>query len=403
MPARIRVERVPSAPRESYEAAKEVARALELPLSDARALLSRAPFTLPCAADDSEAARLVTRLTELGAAAHVAPPRSDMPSSCSEHLRFDARSSCSSCGSPLCIVCETRALNVAAPSCASCTARAQSKKRRYRARLLVWGLLLLAVSLYGLRVWRSRRIDWREPTRVALVLLTPAGESVDPSALEAFRERVPALEERLREEAAKYLPASTVPFRFSVVGPIAPQLAAPKLESSSLVSLARFNFDLWRFATSADSIAQLNASDFDVRIYVHARRPALSTLESVEGLSLDGGSIGVVEVELAPDSVDFALFVAAHELMHTRGASDKYGPDGLATFPSGYADPRLAPLYPQSGAEVMARGRPLSPHSEAPPIHLAELTVGPETAREIAWLSGPELPSAPQTESFEDP
>jgi hypothetical protein len=256
--------------------------------------------------------------------------------------------------------------------------------------------LLAAVGIYGVRRLRSRHVDWNQPTRVAFVLLTPRGEVVAPDAIEGFRGRVPQLEARLREEAAKYLPAPAFPFKLTALGPIEREADIPKLDGDSLFSLMRFNFDLWRFADTVDRAANVEGSDFDVRIYVSARPPADATRQTVEGASLDGGSIGVVEVELATDSIDFALFVAAHELLHTRGASDKYGPDGLALRPSGYAEPDSVPLYPQRGTEVMARGRPLSPSNEAPPIDLAELTVGPETAREVEWL-----PSAPQPERFD--
>jgi hypothetical protein len=83
---------------------------------------------------------------------------------------------------------------------------------------------------------------------------------------------------------------------------------------------------------------------------------------------------------------DFALFVAAHELMHTLGASDKYGAVGRARVPEGLADPSRVPLYPQSAAEVMTRNVALSPSRERPPESLDELAVGRATAREIGWL-----------------
>ena len=78
--------------------------------------------------------------------------------------------------------------------------------------------------------------------------------------------------------------------------------------------------------------------------------------------------------------------VAAHELLHTLGASDKYGSAGEALFPQGFAQPERTPLWPQPGAEVMARNVPLGPGRERPPETLAELYVGETTAREIGWL-----------------
>jgi hypothetical protein len=105
----------------------------------------------------------------------------------------------------------------------------------------------------------------------------------------------------------------------------------------------------------------------------------------VEGESEEGGRIGAVEVELKASMADFALFVTAHELMHTLGATDKYDASGRAVFPGGFAEPERAPLFPQQLAEVMARNRPLSASDERPPDTLDELAVGAVTAREIGW------------------
>ena len=80
----------------------------------------------------------------------------------------------------------------------------------------------------------------------------------------------------------------------------------------------------------------------------------------------------------------------AHELFHLLGADDRYGPDGNAIIPDGLGDPDREPLYPQDGAEIMARGRVIAPGREAPPGDLVELRVGAPTAREIGWL--PALP-----------
>jgi hypothetical protein len=106
----------------------------------------------------------------------------------------------------------------------------------------------------------------------------------------------------------------------------------------------------------------------------------------VEGEGQQGGRLGAVEVDLDGSMVDFALFVAAHELFHTLGATDKYDASGRTLMPAGLASPMLRPLFPQPCAEVMARNRPVGPGSEQPPDRLDELGVGPLTAREVGWL-----------------
>jgi hypothetical protein len=95
--------------------------------------------------------------------------------------------------------------------------------------------------------------------------------------------------------------------------------------------------------------------------------------------------VGLVEVELDATMVDFALFVAAHELLHTLGATDRYDDAGEPLVPEGLADPDLEPRYPQHATEVMARHRAVAPGRSKPPESLDELVVGDTTAREIGW------------------
>ena len=80
--------------------------------------------------------------------------------------------------------------------------------------------------------------------------------------------------------------------------------------------------------------------------------------------------------------------VMLHELLHTLGATDKYD---LRTdqplYPDGYAQPELQPRLPQKKAEIMAGRIPLSEHHAEMPERLADVVIGPKTAREIGWIN----------------
>jgi hypothetical protein len=157
-----------------------------------------------------------------------------------------------------------------------------------------------------------------------------------------------------------------------------------------LVDAARYAWRLYRFARDIDRRASVPSRGFDSRIYLLLTPPSDRAL--VEGMSEHGGRVGYARAELDSESVDIALFVAAHELLHTLGALDHYGPDGRALVPDGLAEPALEPRYPQRFAEIMARERPLSETSEARLVSLDELGVGPATAREIGWSRGEPAP-----------
>ena len=102
-------------------------------------------------------------------------------------------------------------------------------------------------------------------------------------------------------------------------------------------------------------------------------------------LGLTKGLIGVVYAFASPVMSGANTVVIAHELLHTVGATDKYGPDDAPRFPDGYGDPRQIPLYPQKKAELMAGRRMLSVDRWEQASSLDEVVIGAATALEIRW------------------
>lgn len=94
----------------------------------------------------------------------------------------------------------------------------------------------------------------------------------------------------------------------------------------------------------------------------------------------------MAQVDIEPEMVVLSLFVVAHELMHTLGASDKYDRrTEQPLWPDGYAEPELQPRFPQRRAEVMGGRIPLAPAKAEIPLGLEDAVVGPLTAQEIGW------------------
>ena len=243
--------------------------------------------------------------------------------------------------------------------------------------------VLAAVVVYAVHDVRSRRArnEWQRTLDVALVVVTEPG--VDAGAAAELRSRTPELAQRLREELSRYRPAAPAPFAFVVYGPVPLGHALPALGGDGLVDAARYAWELRGFTHDVDERAAVPWRGFDARLYLVVRPPTDQAL--VEGMSEHGGRVGIARAELDHETVDVALFVAAHELFHTLGAEDHYGPDGRARLPDGLAEPGLVPLFPQQRAEIMARNRPVSATVEERPRALDELGVGPSTAREVGW------------------
>jgi hypothetical protein len=255
--------------------------------------------------------------------------------------------------------------------------------RTLRVALLLGVLAIVVVYAVHDVLSRRQRTAWRRTLDVALVIVTEPG--VDAASVMALRRRVPELSARLARELGRYRAEAPSPFEFVTYGPTPLVQELPEPGGDGLGEAARYAWALHRFTSDVDDRASVPARGFDSRLYLIVKAPSKDAL--VEGQSEHGGRIGIARAELAADRVDVALFVAAHELFHTLGAVDHYGADGRALVPDGLAEPDRTPLFPQDRAEVMARNRPISATREVRPESLAELAVGPSTAREIGWAS----------------
>lgn len=266
------------------------------------------------------------------------------------------------------------------------SARSINRTHWKKLRLSVLLACLLGVLLMGWQEMARRQMEWEAPHRVAVIVLEREGAHIDRELVERFRQRTDVVEYALAREMSHYRGMGYKPFEFEVFGPLTEAKSPPNAPKEDIVSLLRFNWALSRYAEVHDTPLEVQSGRFDVRVYVRASTPDRATGRVVEGIGQQLGSIGVVTADFAPSSIDFAWFVTVHELLHTRGATDKYGPDGCAMIPVGLAEPHRRPLFPQPGTELMARGRPVARGVEQPPGPPGTWAVGRWTAAEIEWL-----------------
>lgn len=257
-----------------------------------------------------------------------------------------------------------------------------TRTRFYYARVAVLLGVLVVVIAYAANDVMSRRARkaWDHTLSIAIIVIRDG--AVEDAAVDALRERAPALAARMTSELHRYSPAAPAPFTFTVFGPVDHAPAAP-VAGEGVINLASHAWDLHRWTTDIDARAKVTAGAFDSRVYVMARPPT-SKKHMIEGSSEQGGRVGVVTVDLDLATIDFALSVIAHELLHTLDATDKYTSSGIE-IPAGLAEPDRVPRFPQRFVEIMTRGRPISPAEEEVLDTLDDLAVGPATAREIGW------------------
>lgn len=252
-------------------------------------------------------------------------------------------------------------------------------------RILRIALLLLVLVAVASQAWLDRATtrDWTAPLWVGIFPVNADDSAASQRYLDtlqvgAFR----AVEQFFADEGRDYALGLDTPVHVELYPRVArlPPVLAPQAGrfETALWSL-RMRWYAWR-AGSSPGRAPPN-----VRLFVlyHAPQEQSALPHS---LGLSKGLTGVVHVYAARAQEGPNDVVIAHELLHTLGATDKYDPATLLPrYPEGYAEPGRVPRHPQPLAEIMAGRRALSTREAAMPDSLAEVVIGPLTAREIAW------------------
>lgn len=381
MAARVRLLGLGDRAGRNIPAERLLGQSLGIDLAGVRVLLSSFPTELPIEQDGFQAQTLASELAELGLDCCAIEVPEGERVSCSQHERLVGASYCAGCRASLCVICDRRGRG----SCENCITGLARKKKWKTIRVAFLLCVLFFVVLLAWKESRRKNLGWETPQRVAVVLVVPSGAEISDELAQAFRHNTQVVEAALQAARRVHEGAAGPPVGLTVLGPIAEVQHPPKHPQEGTLALLRFNWELESYASDQDQAAGLDEALYDARIYLRIKESS-GHHEAAEGLGQQGGTIGVVSTEISEEGVDFAWFVALHEFFHTRGASDKYDAEGFALVPEGLADPERRPLLPQSGTELMARGRPVIPGKEDIPGTPDTWVVGVWTAREIGWL-----------------
>lgn len=244
--------------------------------------------------------------------------------------------------------------------------------------------LLVLTCLWAVGETRKRggRQRWKHPLRVDVVLLY---RGAAPAGMDVLQRSVPALERWLTDELHRYRPQSHVTRAMSLTvrGPLRVEaLPPPPPVEDGLGARVRAYLALRGYLREVDRLALRGAAG-ELQLYVIVEPPA-ARVRFAEGWN--AGERSVVQAAIDGGTVDMALIAMGHELLHTVGASDKYGAAGHAEAPGGLVEPDLSPRYPQRFAEIMVGERPTGPQEGVEATSLATVRVGLQTAREIRWV-----------------
>ncbi|HEY5808660.1 MAG TPA: hypothetical protein VIT67_11860 [Povalibacter sp.] len=248
--------------------------------------------------------------------------------------------------------------------------------RRIRIAILLLILLIVALNTYFDRVYST---DWGNSLRVAVFPINADGSA----ATERYIQSAPAtgfesLESFFTEEGKHYGVKVEQPVHFTRARQL--QQLPPVIEPGA----GRLSIMLWslRMRFWAWRIDGPPGSEIKLFVLYHDPQHASALPHS---LGMQKGLFGVVHVFADRSMEGSNDTVIAHELLHTLGATDKYGADNLPILPDGYAEPDQQPLYPQSFAELMAGRIPVSVDEAEMPESLRQVVIGPHSAAEIGW------------------
>jgi hypothetical protein len=247
--------------------------------------------------------------------------------------------------------------------------------------------LLLAVLVFvGLGAWLDRRrsTDWDNTLRVTVYPVAaaatgataPCDASVDASEFDdaaAF----------LADQARGYGVSLEEPVRFRVSHAAHGPPPAPPVDPGPL-SIALWSLHLRYWAWRVETDDPLPNPDVQVFAVYQSGDGKQAAPDSV---GLQKGLVAIAHLFCGNDALQGNSVVVTHELLHTLGATDKYDRrTGQPLAPQGLGDPERSPLYPQDTGEIMAGRIATSPRDAVIPASLAQMMVGPATAREIGWL-----------------
>jgi len=259
--------------------------------------------------------------------------------------------------------------------------------RREIFSLLRTFLLTVAVVMLLLNVWfsQTREESWQTPVTAWLYPINADGELATQAWIDQLSDsHFEDIEMFFASEAQRYRLGLEKPVQIRLaeqMNAIPPDIPLEPSIVDAVIWAIKMRFWVWKHD---DTSREPNAIRIFIRFYAPDNPGPMQ-----HSLGLQKGLIGLVNGYAGEEHAGRNNLVAAHELLHTLGATDKYDMDTLEPiWPDGYADPTQFPLYPQTRAEIMSGRLQVSPGWLLLPPSLDHAVIGPATAIEINWLQG---------------
>ncbi len=247
--------------------------------------------------------------------------------------------------------------------------------------------LLMLLYVVGLSTYLSAQnaTDWQETLWVEVYPINGDGREATTRYIEGLAiTDFSSIERFMKREAEQFAVSIEQPVSMLLGKELQEKPPKPPFESNFLrIAAWSLKMRWWTHTMTG----HLGGREPDIRLFLVYYDPQETTVLK-HSVGLQKGRIGIVNVFASANMAATNNFVIAHEMLHTLGATDKYGPPNmLPFFPEGYGEPNKMPLYPQTAAELMGGRIALSQSQTAMPNGLGQARIGPETALEIRWIN----------------
>lgn len=231
---------------------------------------------------------------------------------------------------------------------------------------------------------RDPRRNARLEERVRRFLSFDPGET--PAGAEGLRE----VRDWLARERVRLTGSRLDALRFTALPPVAITEAPPRVPRAEDELVAR-----WRgrreWLEYLDGIAERSRIDIfgaDVTLWICFfdiyDRDTRDRWDASRCVAFPRDGTGIVFAPLGDGTTGHIAALAAHEICHLFGATDKSWNDE-SVWPEGYVDPERDPRWPQPGAEIMSLLIPVAPGEEDIVDSIHRCTIGERTAAELGW------------------
>lgn len=243
-------------------------------------------------------------------------------------------------------------------------------------------LLIVLATVARQTLLEQAALEWQDNFYVALYPVNADGSEQAAAYIRNLsREQFEPIETFFAEEAARYHLGMRRPIAIQL-GAEVEEVPSPPPENGSILQnmlwSLRFRWFAWQHSPDVPVKP-------DIKLYMLFYDPASHT-RLTHSTALNKGRIGRVNLFADRAHAKKNMVIAAHELLHTLNATDKYNlSTGQPIYPDGYAEPNKDPLFPQYFAELMGAYLPTSHTEQRMPVSLKEALIGHKTAAEIGW------------------